>query len=375
MKIFRRLAIAALVVCCTAFPAAGENDLLIMPAEKTDAAPHAILMDVANVDGRLIAVGERGHIIWSDDSGVTWVQADVPVSVTLTAVHFPTHKKGWAVGHDGVVLHSEDEGETWKKQLDGWKINDLMLSDLKEVIQVKSKVLEDEYAQLGEEEKADLELELEDLDFFLSDLEIAKEEGHTRPLMDVWFENDRHGFVMGAFGMILETRDGGGTWKTLLDRIRNPYGYHYYAITRSGDHLFIAGEAGILYRSGDLGQTWEKLLSPYEGSFFGIIGDPEGRFVTAFGLRGHMYYSTDRGVVWMPAQTGRKASLSGGVFLSDGSYCVAGVDGVILRSTDRGKSFSALSARFPGSVALAESDDGMLVVVGLRGVTRIDVNK
>ncbi len=365
---------AALLFFSAVFSAQGANDLLLIPAEKSDRAPFSILMDVVNVNGRLIAVGERGHILYSDNDCNGWTQADVPVSVTLTAVYFPSDQMGWAVGHDGVVLHSEDGGQTWEKQLDGVKINDLMLAQLKQLIRIKTERLEDETSELEQDQRETLSRELEDLDYFLSDLEMAVEEGPTRPLMDLWFKNDREGLVIGSFGMILATADGGRSWQPLMDHIDNPDGFHYYGITRSGDDLFIAGEAGLLYRSEDFGKTWQRLDSPYEGSYFGILGNPEGGFVTVFGLRGNIFYSLDRGETWLPSETGRKASLSGGTFLSDGSFCVVGVDGSILKSTDMGKTFISLPERFPGGIALTEVKNGVLAVVGLRGVTLIDAN-
>ncbi len=54
--------------------------------------------------------GERGIVLLSDDAGVSWRQAKVPVSVSLTAVQFVDAEQGWAVGHLGVVLHTQDGG-------------------------------------------------------------------------------------------------------------------------------------------------------------------------------------------------------------------------------------------------------------------------
>ncbi|MBI5441414.1 MAG: glycosyl hydrolase, partial [Deltaproteobacteria bacterium] len=82
------------------------NDLLLLPAVRSDRAASSMLLGVARAGARLVAVGEWGHILTSDDNGVTWAQASVPTSVTLTAADFPTPAKGWAVGHDGVVLHT-----------------------------------------------------------------------------------------------------------------------------------------------------------------------------------------------------------------------------------------------------------------------------
>jgi photosystem II stability/assembly factor-like uncharacterized protein len=387
-----RLACIVLVFFCFVVPAWGQKDLLLMPAMKSRKAASSLLTDIVKADGRLVAVGERGHILYSDDNGKSWTQADVPVKVTLTAVDFPTARKGWAVGHDGAVLHSEDAGQTWHKQLDGKMINAVVTAQLKQMIQSQKEKLEtaeqgaagDPAGAGGEpvetlDETMDETLvetlaeDLENLEFALVGAEEAVAEGPTRPLMDLWFKNDREGIVIGSFGLILETKDGGVTWNPLLDRMDNPEGGHYYGITRSGNDLFIAGEAGILFRSEDFGQTWKRLESPYDGSFFGILGSPEGGFVVAFGLRGSTFYSHDRGENWIEANKDGAASLSGAAFLSDGSLWIAGVDGAVLRSVDRGKTFKTLPTRFPGIISLTETGDGNVVLVGLRGATRIEV--
>ncbi|ESP92372.1 hypothetical protein PL2TA16_04645, partial [Pseudoalteromonas luteoviolacea 2ta16] len=102
------------------------------------------------------------------------------------------------------------------------------------------------------------------LSFFLDDINLAMAEGPTRPLMDVWFKNEREGIVVGAFGMILGTVDGGENWTPWLDRIDNPDGFHYYGICRSGDALYIAGEAGMLSvptTGGSTGSACERLMT------------------------------------------------------------------------------------------------------------------
>ena len=64
----------------------------------------------------IVAVGEYGNVVLSDDDGKTWRQAkSVPTQVTFTAVAFVDDKNGWAVGHDTVILHTSDAGETWPR--------------------------------------------------------------------------------------------------------------------------------------------------------------------------------------------------------------------------------------------------------------------
>ena len=86
------------------------------PAIALESAQHAPLVAVSQVGRRLVAVGDHGIVVLSDD-GETWRQASsVPVDGLLTALSFIDERQGWAVGHGGVLLHTEDGGETWALQ-------------------------------------------------------------------------------------------------------------------------------------------------------------------------------------------------------------------------------------------------------------------
>jgi len=109
----------ATLIFSIVYSTVGFQDVLDTPAEKSPLAPNTLYNSVVLAGKRLVSVGQRGHIVYSDDDGKSWVQATVPVSSDLVAVHFATPQKGWAVGHDGVVLQSADGGATWNKQFDG----------------------------------------------------------------------------------------------------------------------------------------------------------------------------------------------------------------------------------------------------------------
>ena len=64
-------------------------DVLDLPAQSSALAARSPLLGVAQAGQRLVTVGQRGHILYSDDAGQNWQQADVPVSSDLTAVQFP----------------------------------------------------------------------------------------------------------------------------------------------------------------------------------------------------------------------------------------------------------------------------------------------
>jgi len=65
-------------------------------------AASSLLLDVTHAGERLVAAGDRGHILYSDDGGASWTQAKVPTRQLLTAIYFADAQHGWAVGHDAL---------------------------------------------------------------------------------------------------------------------------------------------------------------------------------------------------------------------------------------------------------------------------------
>ncbi|MCG8516558.1 WD40/YVTN/BNR-like repeat-containing protein [Marinobacter sp. CA1] len=345
-------------------------DVIETPARETSLAPSQLLTDAATAGDRIIAVGERGHIIVSDDEGANWSQGQVPVSVTLTGVDFPTANEGWVVGHSGVVLHSDDRGDTWSVQLTGIGAAKLAI----EGKEARAEALEARIAEAPEEEKGDLEWALDDLLFSLDNLRADLDIGPVNPLLDVWFENDQHGFVVGAYGMILRTRDGGETWQDWSGQLENPTGFHLNAITRiTGGALVIVGEAGQIHVSVDNGETWELRTSPYEGSLFGVISTGQVNEILAFGLRGNILLSTDLGKSWKIVPNDAKATLNDGAVAEDGRITLVGNGGAVLVSGNGAESFREhFRSERAGVMSVVPVSDTDILIVGEDGVHRTD---
>jgi photosystem II stability/assembly factor-like uncharacterized protein len=354
------------VVLLSAPPVMAENNYRLLPAVMSPRASGSFLLDVTRAGERLVAVGERGHILLSDDNGLNWRQSPVPVSVTLTAVHFPSEKKGWAVGHDGVVLHSLDGGENWTVQFDGAAANQVQFDQLELEVAAKESAL----SQMTEDEQEEAGIELENLSYALDDARYSLEEGTTNPFLDVVFLDENIGFIVGAYGMIFRTDDGGDQWQSWYGNIYNPDGFHHNAISASGESLFMAGEAGMLYRSIDKGQSWENLESPYVGSFFGIVSNQHGKEVVALGLRGNAFRSIDGGDSWQQIETDVETPFSGGVLLSDGRLAIASRN--LLISAAQTQKLSATKVRPSAYSSVTETADGQLLLVGLHGIKRVE---
>jgi photosystem II stability/assembly factor-like uncharacterized protein len=355
-------------------------DLLELPAVHSEAASRTLLLDIAaRGDKSFAAVGTYGVIIVSGDDGESWTQASVPASVALTGVHFPTPDSGWAVGHDGLILHSNDGGKSWQKQLDGHQLNEQIMAVAEHIVEQ----VRDELEALQSQEEPD-EYELEDAEFMLEEAEFMLEgavddttAGPVRPLLDVWFRNEREGFVAGSYGMLLHTGDGGQNWKLVSDRMDNPEAFHLNQITPAPDgSLYIAGESGFVYRSSDGGENWDSLEPGYEGSFYGIVvvpGDAGDYELLAYGLRGNLFGSTDKGESWEQLDSGTTVTLMSGMLLGDGTVFLTGQGGTILTRTPGQQSFNRAQNPDRRVISgLEQGGDGNVLLVGLGGIRKAD---
>ena len=219
-----------------------------LPAMPSALVASSALRDVALAGQRLVAVGPRGHILYSDDHGAHWQQAQVPVSADLNAVSFATPELGWAVGHDGVVLHSRDGGEHWQKQLDGRALAEQLPGT-----------------------------------------------GSDNALLDVWFSDARNGYAVGVFNLLLRTVDGGEHWQPWLDhsdnpqglllkqdgerfsRVETPYAGTLFGAVGKPGVLLVYGLRGHAYRSTDGGRQWQPVSTGVNTSLTAAGVDRDGQ--------------------------------------------------------------------------------------------------
>jgi photosystem II stability/assembly factor-like uncharacterized protein len=277
-------------------------------AEHQPLAADSLLLDVALVGDRLVAAGERGHIVYSD-GGQEWAQAEaVPTRSTINKL-FVLGERVWAAGHDSVIMTSGDRGKTWTLQ------------------------------------------------YFDPD--------RQQPIMDIYFSDADHGLAIGAYGLMLVTADGGQTWEDAYVDQESDYHLNGLLVYPDGRFL-IAGEAGYSYRSYDNGQTWELMEMPYLGSMFGAV-ETENDCVLFFGLRGHVQKSCDFGDTWEELETGSESTLSDAV-IHDGKVLIVGNSGILLEWDGEGN-FKEIphssGVTFAGVIHLG---GGRFLLVGEEGV-------
>jgi photosystem II stability/assembly factor-like uncharacterized protein len=298
------------ILFCFVLPALCVGPLLAQPAQpaqrpvlelraadQRSTAARSLMLSAALAGQRIVAVGERGTVLLSDDDGASYRQAQhVPAAATLTGVSFVNERLGWAVGHWGLVLHTRDGGENW----------DIQRSDL----------------------------------------------DNDQPLLAVHFLDERRGTAVGLWSLILQTEDAGTTWQTIDPPVTSQTRrfdlnlYHLFQGQRG--ELFASAEQGKLLKSTDAGRSWSLLDTGYTGSLWAGVQLLDGTLLVG-GLRGTLLASEDQGLTWVALQTDSTSSITGLHQLADGSVVGAALDGVMLNSRD-GRIFSV--QRRPESDAL-----------------------
>ena len=347
------LCVLVLAAGCLQAPSAHSVTALERPAVQVRAPDRSFTQAAARAGQRLVAVGERGIVILSDDHGTTWRQARaVPVSVTLTAVHFANDRLGWAVGHGGVILNTQDGGENWALQADGRGL---------------AKLAEEGAQKLLRSDPQSLVASRE-----LKAAQLLVADGPDKPLLDVFFRDAQHGWVVGAYNLFFETRDGGKTWASAMTRLDNPKAFHLYAIRAHGSQVFVAGEQGQMHRSADAGQTFLPVTSPYKGSWF-TLSIESGGGVLAAGLRGNAFYSADQGATWQAIVGAPPVSFVSSVLRPDGSAVLANQAGQLF-TTRAGAPFSMLKTpAMPPLAGLLDLGLSGLLVTGAGGPIAVPV--
>ncbi len=329
-------------------------DVLELPAVQSPLAAKSQIFSINKFGDRYFATGHRGHILYSDDGGDTWTQAEVPVRSSLLDVHFPTPELGWAAGHEGVILHSSDAGKTWVKQYDGIRYGKEGLAYYKALLEQDP---DNEYYAI-----------------LIGEMEFAIEQGADKPFFRIYFVSDTQGYAMGAYGMSVVTFDGGQNWEHNLHRFENDSFYHVFDFSPLPEpgRFFLSGEAG-LFMVGDVNERTGKLVHsvPWEGSFFTSSAAADGAIVMG-GLRGRMFRTEDVGDTWTVVEKPPTSSIVGSTRLEDGRLVFVGIAGEVLISADDGHSFALVPVSSGDRIyAVAEGPTGTLLVGGPRGIKKL----
>ncbi|MDH1470157.1 YCF48-related protein [Shewanella sp. GD03713] len=295
-------------------------------------AASSLVLDIAHAGQRLVAVGERGHVLVLND---TWQQVPTPTSAQLTKVFFLNEKLGWAVGHDATILHTQDGGLTWSLQMQSSEIE--------------------------------------------------------KPFLDVLFLNEQDGMAIGAYGLFYRTHDGGKTWaEEFHEELLAEEDVSYLAELKHSDQaaylterasllphfnrmivlndgrLLLVGELGLVAVSADKGQTFTRTGFDYDGSMFNAIQLQDVVYV--MGLRGHVFKADLSLGQWDEIEMPVQSSINGALVSSDTSLYLVGNAGVVIQLNQDDSASIVTRRQGENLVSIAKDNQGNVWLSGSQGL-------
>jgi photosystem II stability/assembly factor-like uncharacterized protein len=262
--------------------------------ERLDAGTKRAFLSIACFpDKSLVLVGKVGIIYRSSDGGRSWQQANSGTDRNLLSVAFASKEVGIAVGDAGTILRTQDGGATWQK------------------------IPMPQHVPLPEEAAETIE------------------PGDIL-LYDVAFPTPERAWIVGEFGVILTSTDGGLTWTAE----KSPVQSTLFGVTFTDvDHGWCVGLSGIMLRTQDGGQSWEPVKIPHRPGFklslYAVA--IRGQYGWAIGDSGYLLASKDGGNTWELVDIPIEMAGSwfrGVAITADGRGLIVGAEGLIL-ATDR----------------------------------------
>ncbi len=214
---------------------------------------------------------------------------------------------GIAVGDAGVVLKSGDGGNSWQRQpgFTQLALLDVNCGNTTQFVVGQEGLI---FRRNGDSFE-------------------QVESGSDQRLLAVAANDEGLAFIVGGFGTVLRSTDGGDSWEPLSfdwEAILNDFlEPHLYAVQIADDGVItMAGEFGLVMRSSDGGDNWD-LAHKGDASIFGM--HLKGQQGFAVGQDGLLLSSSDGGASWQSVEVPTGANLLDVWFSDDGKVLVAGI--------------------------------------------------
>ena len=308
---------------------------------------------------RAIVVGYGGKIAHTSDGGNSWTLADGGTDLSLYAIRMADQNNGWIVGQEGLVLHTADGGKTWQKQESNATFKDSDGS-------TKRAYLFSAYAL-----DANTAWAVGDRSILTSTtdggktwttrkvpMELDTSGGETLaaadPIFyDVRFVDKQQGWIVGEFGKIMHTTDGGQTWREqertlmegtgIFDLLDLPTLFGIHAV--DAQRAVAVGLEAHVARTTDGGARWtfDKLdpgQVPLVDPLYDVTELPDG---TGWGVgaAGEVVRKGPADAAWTRAKIGQDVLtwLRAIHFADEKNGWMVGGFGLIFRTTDGGKTW------------------------------------
>jgi photosystem II stability/assembly factor-like uncharacterized protein len=306
---------------------------------------------------RAFVVGYGGKILETTNGGFSWDTRPSGTDVALYAIRFTDDRHGFISGQDGLILHTDDSGKTWQKQESNAFFQD---KDTKQPLFLFGLYALDENHAWAVGDRSILTSTSDGGKTWRArkvameaDMSGGESLAAADPVFyDVRFTDPQNGWIVGEFGKIMHTTDGGETWheqeRTLMegtgivDLLDLPTLYGVHMI--DGRRGLAAGIEGHIARTDDGGQRWSfdqiEVEYPLVDPLFRVIQLPNGD-AWAVGAAGEVVRRQPGETAWKRAKLGQDVLtwLRGLSFSDENNGWLVGGYGLIYRTTDGGKSW------------------------------------
>lgn len=316
------------------------------------------MYDVAVIDPlNAFAVGDNGQAIKTTNGGYNWQDMKLQGSNALNAVVFVDNKNGWIAGDAKSLYHTTDGGATWIKQLqsggitgdiagisfvdanDGWFVSQAGLVyhttnagtnwTLQKTLGVSSNRIRFYSSILG---AAACDNGMVAITTNGGAAWTIVPTGVTGSINDLLFVSPTEIWGAVETGKLIHSTDAGTTWTTTTV---NEYS-SFFAITKNNSVLYASGEYGIMIKKDLPASTWSVVANPTDQSANWIAFTSTGTGF-AVGQDGFIIKSSDKGKSWTAIDNKITKDSFYGVTVTDkNNSWLVGDEGVLLHTSDGG---------------------------------------
>lgn len=267
--------------------------------------------------------GDGGFLSRTDDAGTTWTQQTVGTSAAINDIYFRSKEDGFLLAGNTIFV-THDSGNRWSEarrflpaefngataelysvrfssKKKGWVVGSISKNDrvIDSIV-----VYTDDQGLTWQRQRAPSRFELIHVDFV----------------------DDKHGWIVGADGAILNTFDGGQSWNKQNSGTKAML---YHVDFRDDKRGWAVGEQGTILKTIDAGQTWTAVESRVRATLLSVqfVNGEDGWVV---GRSGTILRSEDGGLSWIKQENKTKQNIYALSFNKKVGWAVGG-DGVVLR--------------------------------------------
>ena len=174
--------------------------------------------------------------------------------------------------------------------------------------------------------------------------------------------------VVGSYGKIIRTDDGGANWAIQKTPVRN---HLQKVVAWDQQSLLAIGDKGTVLVTENAGHDWTRVevpAFPFGDQLLSAAIDPDSGRAWVVGSMGTVLVSDDRGGTWRMAHPEQDVSWNNVAVAPGGNVWVVGEFGTVKYSKDKGENWELVTIPTEASLnAIDFSDAAHGVIVGLSG--------